>query len=111
MLFIFSDLHSFAYIEFSDRDSVQSAIGLHETLFRGRVLKVREYYAFFFFFSLLVGTKLQLFCLAQRNRLGKLYFAVCTGHNPTSCLEVKIEHQRVLGVFSVCLFNQISPNQ
>ncbi|XP_072236839.1 embryonic polyadenylate-binding protein 2 [Leuresthes tenuis] len=30
----------FAYIEFSDRDSVQSAIGLHETLFRGRVLKV-----------------------------------------------------------------------
>lgn len=33
-------LHSFAYIEFSDRDSVQSAIGLHETLFRGRVLKV-----------------------------------------------------------------------
>lgn len=33
--------HSFAYIEFTDRDSVQSAIGLHETLFRGRVLKVR----------------------------------------------------------------------
>lgn len=32
---------SFAYIEFSDRDSVTSAIGLHETLFRGRVLKVR----------------------------------------------------------------------
>lgn len=31
---------SFAYIEFSDRDSVTSAIGLHETLFRGRVLKV-----------------------------------------------------------------------
>ncbi|XP_011608425.1 embryonic polyadenylate-binding protein 2 isoform X2 [Takifugu rubripes] len=30
----------FAYIEFSDRDSVNSAIGLHETLFRGRVLKV-----------------------------------------------------------------------
>ncbi|AWP01453.1 putative embryonic polyadenylate-binding protein 2-B-like [Scophthalmus maximus] len=30
----------FAYIEFTDRDSVQSAIGLHETLFRGRVLKV-----------------------------------------------------------------------
>ncbi|KAG7258795.1 hypothetical protein CRUP_001179 [Coryphaenoides rupestris] len=30
----------FAYIEFSDRDSVQSAIGLDETLFRGRVLKV-----------------------------------------------------------------------
>ncbi|XP_068617059.1 embryonic polyadenylate-binding protein 2 [Brachionichthys hirsutus] len=30
----------FAYIEFSDRDSVHSAIGLHETLFRGRVLKV-----------------------------------------------------------------------
>lgn len=30
----------FAYIEFSDRDSVTSAIGLHETLFRGRVLKV-----------------------------------------------------------------------
>ncbi|XP_014887560.1 embryonic polyadenylate-binding protein 2-B-like, partial [Poecilia latipinna] len=30
----------FAYIEFSDRDSVQSAIGLHETVFRGRVLKV-----------------------------------------------------------------------
>lgn len=34
--------HSFAYIEFSDRDSVTSAIGLHETLFRGRVLKVRS---------------------------------------------------------------------
>lgn len=34
-------LHSFAYIEFSDRSSVQSAIGLHETLFRGRVLKVK----------------------------------------------------------------------
>lgn len=34
--------HSFAYIEFSDRDSVHSAIGLHETLFRGRVLKVRS---------------------------------------------------------------------
>lgn len=34
--------HSFAYIEFTDRDSVQSAIGLHETLFRGRVLKVRS---------------------------------------------------------------------
>lgn len=33
---------SFAYIEFSDRDSVTSAIGLHETLFRGRVLKVRS---------------------------------------------------------------------
>lgn len=33
-------LCSFAYIEFSDRDSVTSAIGLHETLFRGRVLKV-----------------------------------------------------------------------
>uniref|UniRef100_A0A3P8S281 RRM domain-containing protein n=1 Tax=Amphiprion percula TaxID=161767 RepID=A0A3P8S281_AMPPE len=30
----------FAYIEFSDRDSVHCAIGLHETLFRGRVLKV-----------------------------------------------------------------------
>ncbi|KAM9825063.1 embryonic polyadenylate-binding protein 2 [Syngnathus typhle] len=30
----------FAYIEFSDRNSVQSAVGLHETLFRGRVLKV-----------------------------------------------------------------------
>ncbi|XP_029283168.1 embryonic polyadenylate-binding protein 2 isoform X2 [Cottoperca gobio] len=30
----------FAYIEFSDPDSVQSAIGLHESLFRGRVLKV-----------------------------------------------------------------------
>uniref|UniRef100_A0A3B4AIQ4 RRM domain-containing protein n=1 Tax=Periophthalmus magnuspinnatus TaxID=409849 RepID=A0A3B4AIQ4_9GOBI len=30
----------FAYIEFSDRESVESAIGLHETLFRGRVLKV-----------------------------------------------------------------------
>lgn len=36
-------LGSFAYIEFSDRDSVQSAIGLHETLFRGRVLKVRSF--------------------------------------------------------------------
>uniref|UniRef100_A0A087XMB4 PABPN1 like, cytoplasmic n=1 Tax=Poecilia formosa TaxID=48698 RepID=A0A087XMB4_POEFO len=32
----------FAYIEFSDRDSVQSAIGLHETVFRGRVLKTSE---------------------------------------------------------------------
>ncbi|KAI9531844.1 embryonic polyadenylate-binding protein 2 isoform X1 [Gymnodraco acuticeps] len=30
----------FAYIEFSDPDSVHSAVGLHETLFRGRVLKV-----------------------------------------------------------------------
>ncbi|XP_077449649.1 embryonic polyadenylate-binding protein 2 isoform X2 [Stigmatopora argus] len=30
----------FAYIEFSDRNSVQSAIALHESLFRGRVLKV-----------------------------------------------------------------------
>uniref|UniRef100_A0A8C6UWN2 PABPN1 like, cytoplasmic n=1 Tax=Neogobius melanostomus TaxID=47308 RepID=A0A8C6UWN2_9GOBI len=30
----------FAYIEFSDRESVHSAIGLHETVFRGRVLKV-----------------------------------------------------------------------
>ncbi|XP_076011848.1 embryonic polyadenylate-binding protein 2 [Genypterus blacodes] len=30
----------YAYIEFSDRDSVQIAISLHETLFRGRVLKV-----------------------------------------------------------------------
>ncbi|XP_028298952.1 embryonic polyadenylate-binding protein 2 [Gouania willdenowi] len=30
----------FAYIEFSDRDSVQNAVSLHETLFRGRVLKV-----------------------------------------------------------------------
>ncbi|KAM6942684.1 embryonic polyadenylate-binding protein 2 [Xenentodon cancila] len=30
----------FAYIEFSDQSSVQSAVGLHETLFRGRVLKV-----------------------------------------------------------------------
>jgi len=30
----------FAYIEFSDRDSVQTAISLDETLFRGRVLKV-----------------------------------------------------------------------
>lgn len=39
--FFFLNLSSFAYIEFSDRDSVQSAIGLHETLFRGRVLKVR----------------------------------------------------------------------
>lgn len=36
----FSFAFSFAYIEFSDRDSVTSAIGLHETLFRGRVLKV-----------------------------------------------------------------------
>lgn len=35
---------SFAYIEFSDRDSVHSAIGLHETMFRGRVLKVRSIY-------------------------------------------------------------------
>lgn len=38
--FIFLFFCSFAYIEFSDRDSVTSAIGLHETLFRGRVLKV-----------------------------------------------------------------------
>ncbi|XP_024150579.1 embryonic polyadenylate-binding protein 2 isoform X1 [Oryzias melastigma] len=30
----------FAYIEFSDRSSAQSAVGLHETMFRGRVLKV-----------------------------------------------------------------------
>ncbi|XP_062327095.1 embryonic polyadenylate-binding protein 2 [Osmerus eperlanus] len=30
----------FAYIEFSDRDSVQTAIGLDETMFRGRVIKV-----------------------------------------------------------------------
>ncbi|XP_040016437.2 embryonic polyadenylate-binding protein 2 isoform X1 [Gasterosteus aculeatus] len=30
----------FAYIEFSDPDSVHSAMGLHETMFRGRVLKV-----------------------------------------------------------------------
>ncbi|XP_056135022.1 embryonic polyadenylate-binding protein 2 isoform X2 [Lampris incognitus] len=30
----------FAYIEFSDKDAVKSAIGLDETLFRGRVLKV-----------------------------------------------------------------------
>ena len=35
-------LHSFAYIEFSDQSSVQTAIGLHETLFRGRVLKVKS---------------------------------------------------------------------
>lgn len=45
LLFFFSlpffFVFSFAYIEFSDRDSVTSAIGLHETLFRGRVLKVR----------------------------------------------------------------------
>lgn len=41
LFFFFLNLSSFAYIEFSDRDSVQSAIGLHETLFRGRVLKVR----------------------------------------------------------------------
>lgn len=40
--FFWHPLHSFAYIEFSDRDSVTSAIGLHETLFRGRVLKVRS---------------------------------------------------------------------
>ncbi|XP_077570237.1 embryonic polyadenylate-binding protein 2 isoform X2 [Stigmatopora nigra] len=30
----------FAYIEFSDRNSVQGAVALHESLFRGRVLKV-----------------------------------------------------------------------
>ncbi|XP_077420697.1 embryonic polyadenylate-binding protein 2 isoform X2 [Vanacampus margaritifer] len=30
----------FAYIEFYDRNSVQSAIALHESVFRGRVLKV-----------------------------------------------------------------------
>lgn len=59
MLFIFSDLHSFAYIEFSDRDSVQSAIGLHETLFRGRVLKVRGYYALFIYFFLLTSPPLE----------------------------------------------------
>ena len=41
---LFFRRHSFAYIEFSDRDSVQSAIGLDETLFRGRVLKVGGVY-------------------------------------------------------------------
>lgn len=42
LVFSLSPFRSFAYIEFSDRDSVTSAIGLHETLFRGRVLKVRS---------------------------------------------------------------------
>lgn len=32
---------SFAYIEFSERESVRTAMTLDETLFRGRVIKVR----------------------------------------------------------------------
>lgn len=31
----------FAYIEFSERESVRTAMTLDETLFRGRVIKVR----------------------------------------------------------------------
>lgn len=37
----FAVLLRFAYIEFSDRESVRMAMALDETLFRGRVIKVR----------------------------------------------------------------------
>ena len=33
---------SFAYIEFSDKDSVQTALALDDSLFKGRQIKVTE---------------------------------------------------------------------
>jgi polyadenylate-binding protein 2 len=32
----------FAYVEFADKDSVQTAMALDESLFRGRQIKVRK---------------------------------------------------------------------
>lgn len=40
-----NDLHEFlfrfAYIEFTDKDSVQTALALDDSLFKGRQIKVR----------------------------------------------------------------------
>ena len=33
----------FAYVEFTDKDSVQTAMALDDSLFRGRQIKVRPY--------------------------------------------------------------------
>jgi RNA recognition motif-containing protein len=33
----------FAYVEFADKDSVQTAMALDESLFRGRQIKVSKY--------------------------------------------------------------------
>lgn len=48
----------FAYIEFVDRDSVQTAMALDESLFRGRPIKVSEFFKLklpFFFTKLILG--------------------------------------------------------
>ena len=34
----------FAYVEFADKDSVQTAMALDESLFRGRQIKVSKYF-------------------------------------------------------------------
>lgn len=36
-------LSSFAYVEFADKDSVQTALALDDSLFKGRQIKVRCY--------------------------------------------------------------------
>lgn len=41
----------FAYIEFADRDSVQTAMTMDESLFRGRQIKVIFFILLFFLFD------------------------------------------------------------
>ena len=40
--FLYSFSPSFAYVEFSDKDSVQTALALDDSLFKGRQIKVRR---------------------------------------------------------------------
>ena len=40
LFYFFWLFYSFAYIEFADKESVQLAVGLDESLFRGRQIKV-----------------------------------------------------------------------